>query len=167
MSSASASPSRRVPRPPDSRSRRRARAVPLPAVDERLVMPETRFEIIDGEVVDGSAREVEPRVDRRQHGRRRGRRRCGSVVLDAEDGPRRAGGRLVGARSGQPRERERDYRAGEHDPESLATGETVPAPTRIAKRTLELGAPAASPLWRLQRREHQPHLGGTAPRLRR
>ena len=52
MSSASASPSRRVPRAPDSRSRRRARAVPLPAVDERLVMPETRFEIIDGEVVD-------------------------------------------------------------------------------------------------------------------
>jgi Uma2 family endonuclease len=50
--SAAASPSRRVPRPPDSRSRRRGRGEPPPAVDERLVMPETRFEIIDGEVVD-------------------------------------------------------------------------------------------------------------------
>ena len=41
-----------LPKPSDSRGRRRSPPpLPAPAVDERLVMPETRFEIIDGEVV--------------------------------------------------------------------------------------------------------------------
>src|SRR5947207_1749403 len=47
MSPPSASPAR----PPASPRPTAKRRVPLPAVDERLVMPETRFEVIDGKVL--------------------------------------------------------------------------------------------------------------------